>query len=66
MDIPLPPAPPSQISQPADTLLSKINKTKGAPGEGIASRLVGLAKQLGPAGLFTGMSARLVMIVGVL
>jgi solute carrier family 25 (mitochondrial phosphate transporter), member 3 len=51
------------ISQPADTLLSKINKTKGAPGEGIASRLVTMAKQLGPRGLFTGMSARLVMIV---
>ncbi len=51
------------ISQPADTLLSKINKTKGAPGEGVASRLVTMAKQLGPSGLFTGMGARLVMIV---
>lgn len=50
------------ISQPADTLLSKINKTKGEPGQGVASRLVVMAKQLGVRGLFTGMSARLVMI----
>ena len=50
------------ISQPADTLLSKINKTKGLPGESITSRLVKMARDLGPAGLFTGMGARLVMI----
>ncbi|KAJ1498994.1 mitochondrial phosphate carrier protein, partial [Coelomomyces lativittatus] len=50
------------ISQPADTLLSKINKTKGAPGESIMSRLVGLAKQLGPRGLFLGLGARVVMV----
>ncbi|PWN41261.1 mitochondrial carrier [Ceraceosorus guamensis] len=50
------------ISQPADTLLSKINKTKGAPGEGVTSRLIGMAKQLGVRGLFGGMTARFVMI----
>ncbi|TXT08825.1 hypothetical protein VHUM_02953 [Vanrija humicola] len=50
------------VSQPADTLLSKINKTKGAPGESVTSRLISMAKQLGVKGLFTGMSARLVMI----
>ncbi|KAK6907701.1 hypothetical protein I203_101702 [Kwoniella mangroviensis CBS 8507] len=50
------------ISQPADTLLSKINKTKGAPGQSTTSRLVQMAGQLGVSGLFTGMSARLVMI----
>ncbi|CAE6413686.1 unnamed protein product [Rhizoctonia solani] len=50
------------ISQPADTLLSKINKTKGLPGESITSRLLKMARELGPAGLFTGMGARLVMI----
>jgi solute carrier family 25 phosphate transporter 3 len=50
------------ISQPADTLLSKINKTKGAPGQSTTSRLVSMAGQLGAKGLFTGMSARLVMI----
>lgn len=48
------------ISQPADTLLSKINKTKGLPGESITSRLVKLAVELGPGGLFTGMGARYV------
>lgn len=50
------------ISQPADTLLSRMNKTKGAPGEGVASRLIGLSKQLGVRGLFGGMGARFVMI----
>jgi flagellar biosynthesis component FlhA len=50
------------ISQPADTLLSKINKTKGAPGQSVTSRLIQMAGQLGPSGLFTGMGARLVMI----
>lgn len=42
--------------------MSKINKTKGEPGQGVASRLVSMSKQLGVRGLFTGMSARLVMI----
>ncbi|KAJ3291326.1 mitochondrial phosphate carrier protein [Borealophlyctis nickersoniae] len=50
------------ISQPADTLLSKINKSKGAPGEGIMSRLVKLAGELGPRGLFLGLGARIVMV----
>jgi solute carrier family 25 phosphate transporter 3 len=50
------------ISQPADTLLSKINKTKALPGEGTSSRLIKLASELGVRGLFTGMGARLVMI----
>jgi solute carrier family 25 phosphate transporter 3 len=50
------------ISQPADTLLSKINKSKGAPGQSTTSRLIQMAGQLGPSGLFTGMGARLVMI----
>ncbi|KAG9006497.1 Cu/Pi carrier [Tulasnella sp. JGI-2019a] len=50
------------ISQPADTLLSKINKTKAAPGEGVTTRLVKIAGQLGAKGLFTGMGARLVMV----
>ena len=48
------------ISQPADTLLSKINKTKGLPGESITSRLVKFTGQLGVRGLFTGMGARYV------
>jgi len=50
------------ISQPADTLLSKINKNKGLPGQGTTSRLIQMAGQLGVVGLFTGMGTRLVMI----
>jgi solute carrier family 25 phosphate transporter 3 len=43
-------------------LLSKINKTKGQPGQGTTSRLIQMAGQLGAKGLFTGLGARLVMI----
>ncbi len=50
------------ISQPADTMLSKINKTKGLPGESTTSRLIKIAKELGIRGSFTGIGARLVMI----
>jgi len=49
------------ISQPADTLLSKINKQKGVEGS-ITSRLIGLSRELGPRGLFLGLGARLVMV----
>lgn len=50
------------ISQPADTLLSKINKTSALPGETVTSRLIKMAGALGPRGLFTGLGARLVMV----
>ncbi|KAK8087255.1 mitochondrial carrier protein [Apiospora phragmitis] len=50
------------ISQPADTMLSKINKTKGLPGESTTSRLIKIAKELGLKGSFTGIGARLVMV----
>ncbi|KAL8930102.1 MAG: hypothetical protein Q9172_000187 [Xanthocarpia lactea] len=53
------------VSQPADTMLSKINKTKGLPGEGTTSRLIKIAKELGLRGSYTGIGARLFM-VGVL
>lgn len=49
------------VSQPADTMLSKINKTKGLPGEGTVSRLVKIAKELGVRGSFGGIGARLAM-----
>ncbi|KAL1921721.1 uncharacterized protein VTP21DRAFT_10363 [Calcarisporiella thermophila] len=49
------------ISQPADTLLSKINKQKGAEGS-IITRLYDMTLQLGPKGLFTGLGARIVMV----
>lgn len=53
------------VSQPADTMLSKINKTKGEPGEGTVSRLIKIGKELGLRGSYAGIGARLVM-VGVL
>ncbi|KAH8178399.1 mitochondrial carrier protein [Sarocladium implicatum] len=50
------------VSQPADTMLSKINKTKGEPGEGTMSRLVKISKELGLRGSFSGIGARLFMV----
>ena len=50
------------ISQPADTMLSKINKTKRLPGEGTTSRLIKIARELGIRGSFTGIGARLFMV----
>ncbi|KAF2148394.1 mitochondrial carrier [Myriangium duriaei CBS 260.36] len=50
------------ISQPADTMLSKINKTKGLPGQSTTSRLVQIAKELGLRGSFGGIGARLFMV----
>ncbi|TGJ88093.1 hypothetical protein E0Z10_g669 [Xylaria hypoxylon] len=50
------------ISQPADTMLSKINKSKGLPGEGTTSRLIKIAKELGLRGSYTGIGARLFMV----
>ncbi|KAI9247822.1 mitochondrial carrier domain-containing protein [Sporodiniella umbellata] len=50
------------VSQPADTLLSKINKQKGAEGESLTSRLIGMSKALGVKGLFLGLGPRIVMV----
>ena len=50
------------VSQPADTMLSKINKTKGLPGEGTVSRLYKIAKELGFRGSYAGIGARLFMV----
>ncbi|CEJ91857.1 Putative Mitochondrial phosphate carrier protein [[Torrubiella] hemipterigena] len=52
------------VSQPADTMLSKINKTKGLPGEGTISRLVKIAGELGLRGSFAGLPTRLFMVGG--
>lgn len=52
------------ISQPADTMLSKINKTPGAPGEGNTTRLIKIAKELGLRGSYAGIGARLFMVGG--
>lgn len=53
------------VSQPADTMLSKINKTKGLPGEGTVSRLFKIAGELGLRGSFGGLGTRLVMVGGI-
>ncbi|PWY90094.1 mitochondrial phosphate carrier protein [Aspergillus heteromorphus CBS 117.55] len=50
------------VSQPADTMLSKINKTPGEPGEGTISRLVKIGKELGLKGSYAGIGARLFMV----
>ena len=50
------------VSQPADTMLSKINKTKGLPGEGTMSRLFKIGRELGLRGSFSGLGARLFMV----
>ncbi|RTE70629.1 hypothetical protein BHE90_014979 [Fusarium euwallaceae] len=49
-------------SQPADTMLSKINKTKGLPGESNTSRLIKIGRELGLRGSFSGIGARLFMV----
>ncbi|GJJ73480.1 solute carrier family 25 (mitochondrial phosphate transporter), member 3 [Entomortierella parvispora] len=48
------------VSQPADTLLSKINKSSGTGS--ILSRLGGLASELGVRGLFLGLGPRIAMV----
>ena len=45
------------ISQPADTMLSKVNKTRAEPGEGMVSRLTKIGQTLGFKGLFAGTGA---------
>jgi solute carrier family 25 phosphate transporter 3 len=52
------------VSQPADTMLSKINKTKSLPGESTVSRLVKIAGELGFRGSFAGLPTRLFMVGG--
>ncbi|SCU97685.1 LANO_0E16666g1_1 [Lachancea nothofagi CBS 11611] len=50
------------VSQPADTLLSKVNKTKKAPGQSTIGLLGQLAKELGFVGSFAGLPTRLIMV----
>ncbi|KFZ20009.1 hypothetical protein V501_00345 [Pseudogymnoascus sp. VKM F-4519 (FW-2642)] len=52
------------VSQPADTMLSKINKTRGLPGEGTINRLSKITKELGFRGSYSGIGPRLVMVGG--
>ncbi|KAI1749853.1 mitochondrial phosphate carrier protein [Xylaria castorea] len=50
------------VSQPADTMLSKINKEKGETGEGALRRLWRIAGDTGFRGSYAGIRARLVMV----
>ncbi|KAI0142495.1 mitochondrial phosphate carrier protein [Hypoxylon sp. NC0597] len=52
------------VSQPADTVLSKINKEKGQPGEGTGRRIFNIITQLGLRGSYAGIGPRLVMVGG--
>ncbi|KAL5519838.1 hypothetical protein ACEPAG_1498 [Sanghuangporus baumii] len=51
------------LSQPADTLLSQINKGHGPEGS-MATRLIILARQAGFRGLFAGLGPRMIMTAG--
>ncbi|EMD39527.1 hypothetical protein CERSUDRAFT_111850 [Gelatoporia subvermispora B] len=51
------------LSQPADTLLSQINKGHGPEGS-MVHRLTVLARQAGFRGLFAGLGPRMVMTAG--
>lgn len=51
------------LSQPADTLLSQINKGHGPQGT-MVYRLTTLAKQAGFKGLFAGLGPRCLMTAG--
>jgi solute carrier family 25 phosphate transporter 3 len=49
--------------QPADTLLSQINKGHGPTGS-MPSRLAALAREAGFRGLFAGLGPRMIMTAG--
>ncbi|KAL0961434.1 hypothetical protein HGRIS_006379 [Hohenbuehelia grisea] len=51
------------LSQPADTLLSQINKGHGPSGS-MPHRLVTLAREAGFSGLFAGLGPRMIMTAG--
>jgi len=51
------------LSHPADTLLSQINKGHGPSGT-MVYRLVTLAREAGPIGIFAGLGPRMVMTAG--
>ncbi|PWN22143.1 mitochondrial carrier [Microstroma glucosiphilum] len=48
------------LSHPADTLLSKINKGGGGSGSAM-SKLITLAKETGPVGIWAGLGTRIAM-----
>ncbi|EWZ79973.1 hypothetical protein BFJ63_vAg15239 [Fusarium oxysporum f. sp. narcissi] len=52
------------VSQPADTMLSRINKERAVTGESTSRRLVRIASELRLRGVYTGMQAHTVMVSG--
>ncbi|EXL47767.1 hypothetical protein FOCG_10293 [Fusarium oxysporum f. sp. radicis-lycopersici 26381] len=52
------------VSQPADTMLSRINKERAVTGESTSRRLVRIASELRLRGAYTGMQAHTVMVSG--
>ena len=48
------------LSHPADTLLSKINRGGGGSGSAM-SKLIVLAKETGPVGIWAGLGTRILM-----
>jgi solute carrier family 25 (mitochondrial phosphate transporter), member 3 len=50
------------VSHPADTVVSKLNNVKRAPGEGAFSAIAKILKELGPMGVWRGLGARIVMV----
>lgn len=48
------------LSHPADTLLSKINQGGGGSGSAM-SKLIVLAKETGPVGIWAGLGTRIAM-----
>ncbi|KAB5572457.1 mitochondrial carrier domain-containing protein [Coniochaeta sp. 2T2.1] len=52
------------VSQPADTILSKINKEKGNTKVGTLRRLSQIARDTGFRGSYAGIQARLVLVGG--
>ncbi|KAF4122125.1 solute carrier family 25 (mitochondrial phosphate transporter), member 3 [Geosmithia morbida] len=52
------------VSQPADTLLSQVNKDKAREGESTGRRLIRIGTRLGVKGAFAGMQARAIMVGG--
>lgn len=50
------------VSQPADTILSKINKERGEAGEGTLRRVWKIARDTGLRGSYAGIHARIIMV----
>ncbi|CAH0020239.1 unnamed protein product [Clonostachys rhizophaga] len=52
------------VSQPADTILSRINKEKAGRSESATRRLIRIPFELGLRGAYRGMQARAIMVSG--